>query len=91
MAVFDIKYIEAAHKHCSHHFQEIQESELCGCFCCLNVFKPEDINEWYEEPHKKGLTACCPKCGIDSVLGSKSGLPVSEKQFLNEMNEYWFS
>jgi hypothetical protein len=47
--------------------------------------RPEDeadINE-------TGQTALCPRCGIDSVLGSASGYPIN-REFLQKMNEYWF-
>ena len=32
----------------------------------------------------------CPKCGIDSVIGSASGYPI-EHSFLMKMREFWFS
>jgi len=35
-------------------------------------------------------TALCPHCGIDSVIGSASGYPVSEPQFLKAMHDHWF-
>jgi len=31
----------------------------------------------------------CPRCGIDSVLGSASGFSLS-RDFLNRMHHYWF-
>jgi len=39
----------------------------------------------------KGSTALCPICYIDAVIGSKSGYPVDEQEFLEEMNEHWLS
>ena len=33
--------------------------------------------------------ALCPACGIDSVLGSASGFPVTP-EFLGRMNACWF-
>jgi hypothetical protein len=32
----------------------------------------------------------CPRCGIDSVLGDRSGFPISA-EFLGEMHRYWFT
>lgn len=32
----------------------------------------------------------CPSCGIDSVLGDLSGLPVSNLEFLEKMQEHYF-
>ena len=80
------KQIIDAHKHSSDHKSEIQKSELCGCFYCLKAFPPTKINEWIDG----GQTACCPHCGIDSVIGSVSGFPI-EESFLDEMCGYWFS
>ena len=74
-----------AHKHSSNHREELQRSETCGCFYCLAVFKPNEIQEWIDE----GSTALCPKCNIDSVIGSASGFPTDEK-FLAVMESHWF-
>ena len=74
-----------AHNHSNHHKEELARSENCGCFYCLAVFKPNEILEWID----KGKTALCPKCNIDSVIGSASGYPIDEK-FLVEMESHWF-
>ena len=88
MNKYSTEFLEQAHKDCSLHKDEILRSRLCGCFYCEQTFLPSDIEEWIEENYSKGQTAICPKCGIDSVLGSD--YPVSDKQFLNAMNKYWF-
>jgi hypothetical protein len=31
----------------------------------------------------------CPKCGIDSVIGNRSGYPI-DKAFLEAMRSHWF-
>ena len=77
--------IRSAHKHSSQHRSEIESSDVCGCFYCGKTFPPSEIQEWVDD----GKTAMCPKCGIDSVLGSASGYPFT-KEFLDEMNQYWF-
>lgn len=77
--------VVAAHKHSSIHREEIMASEECGCFHCLEIFLPSEIIEWIDSTE----TALCPKCGIDSLIGSKSGFPVS-KEFLTQMRSYWF-
>ncbi len=74
-----------AHRHSSNHRDEILKSKICGCYDCLKIFKPDDITEWLVN----GSCAMCPKCGIDSVLGDKSGFPIT-KEFLTNMNKYWF-
>jgi hypothetical protein len=77
--------LEEAHKHCFKNRAELAKSLLCGCFYCEKTFPPAKIDEWVDE----GQTAMCPFCGIDSVLGSASGLELG-KAFLHCMNERWF-
>jgi len=78
-----------AHIHASFHREEVLSSEICGCFYCLAVFKPDKIEEWIDEKNDVGQTALCPECGIDSVIGSGSGFPISA-EFLGKMHMYWF-
>ena len=71
--------------------QEILESEICGCFACLETFGPGEINQW----HGEGIDgveplAFCPRCSIDAVIGSASGFPITES-FLRKMKDFWFS
>ena len=75
----------AAHKHCVRHRAEIEVSDLCGCFYCLSTFVPSEIMEWTDD----GQTALCPRCPVDAVLGSASGLPIT-REFLARMHERWF-
>lgn len=75
-----------AHKESSYHSDVIKASEWCGCFYCMRIFKPDEIDEWID----KGDTALCPHCGIDSVIGSESKFPIT-KDFLKKMSDHWFS
>lgn len=77
--------LELAHKSSTHNRQQIAQSDVCGCFYCLAVFGPSEIKEWVDNDD----TALCPRCGIDSVLGSASGFSINE-EFLRRMREYWF-
>ena len=77
--------ILVAHTHSSKHHEEIVASKMCGCFYCLRTFSPNDIVEWIDD----GQCAMCPRCGIDSVLGDKSGYPLTP-EFLGKMKRYWF-
>lgn len=89
------KDIIAAHAHCANHRDQVLASESCGCFYCLAIYPPSEIADWIDVKDDKvdltevGETALCPKCGIDSVIGSASGFPITE-EFLKQMNEYWF-
>ncbi len=78
-----------AHRHCRHHREELESGVKCGCFCCLAIFPPSEIREWVHTREGVGRTALCPRCGINSVIGSESGYPVS-KEFLAEMEGHWF-
>jgi hypothetical protein len=82
--------IREAHTHSSNHRLEIEGSDTCGCFYCCSTFRPTEIAEWVDEDSNGvGQCALCPKCGIDSVIGSLSGFPI-DKTFLSEMKRYWF-
>ena len=78
--------VRIAHQHSSKHRHELLSSDLCGCFYCLAIFKPLVIEEWLKEGEG---TALCPGCGIDSVIGSASGFPITP-EFLERMYSYWF-
>ncbi len=75
----------AAHRHSANHRAEVVASEVCGCFYCRCTFTPVSIVEWVDH----GSTALCPRCGIDSVIGSNAGYPINA-QFLGEMHRRWF-
>jgi hypothetical protein len=77
----------AIYKHTSHHREEIERSEFCGCFHCLQAFKPSQLEEdhWTDD----GTTALCPLCGMDAVIGSAAGWDITV-EFLEEMQEYAF-
>lgn len=77
--------IRQAHRHCSQHREEILASDQCGCFYCCAIYPPAEIVTWIDN----NQTALCPRCGIDSVIGSRSGYPIT-RQFLREMKRYWF-
>ena len=78
--------IQKAHAHSRFNRSEIQASELCGCLCCLGIFPPAEIVEWVDA---KGDTALCPKCGVDAVIGSASGVPLDD-EFFTLMQKHWF-
>ncbi len=81
--------IVRAHRYSSYHRATLERSEVCGCFYCLKIFSPGEIKVWIGGGRRRGRTALCPSCGIDSVIGSASGFPI-EKEFLEEMRMYWF-
>ena len=77
--------LHEAHTHSAGHRQELLASDLCGCFYCQAIYPPTEIAFWIDGDQ----TALCARCGIDSVIGSKSGFPITH-EFLTEMNRYFF-
>lgn len=77
--------LEIAHNHSIYHQAEVLGSDECGCFYCLRIFATTEITEWIDE----GTTAMCPYCGIDALLGSASGFPLTA-EFLRTMHDVWF-
>lgn len=80
------KELKAAHCHCTNNYKELQKSKICGCFYCEKIFNPNEITEWIPDSN---LTARCPYCDIDSVIGDASGYPIT-KSFLRAMHKEWF-
>jgi hypothetical protein len=79
------KPIREAHTHCINNKAEVMQSNLCGCFYCLETFTPDKVQEWVSGKRN----AICPFCEMDTVLGDKSGFPITES-FLRRMNQQWF-
>lgn len=80
-----------AHQYSSGHRKQVLQSKLCGCFYCLEIFSPREIEEWIDNDEAGiGQTALCPKCGVDSIIGSEAGFPLT-REFLQVMHDYWFS
>lgn len=81
---------EKAHQFSSNNRRQIYLSDSCGCFCCLAIFSPEEIYKWVDENEQGiGQTACCPRCRVDSVLGSSAGFPLTD-EFLGQMQSHFF-
>ena len=78
--------LEKAHEYSSYHKAELEKDNICGCFFCLKIYNPKEIEEWVDG----GKTAICPKCDMDSVIGESSGFPIT-KEFLCAMYKKWFS
>ncbi len=74
-----------AHKPSIRHRAELEASNICGCFYCLSNYPPSEITQWIDD----GQTALCPKCPVDSVIGSASGYPIT-REFLQRMHDHWF-
>ncbi len=75
-----------AYDHATKNREEILSSEICGCFFCQANFDPSSIRKWTDNEQ----TACCPECGLGNVVvGSASGMPVQNKEFLQLVGAHW--
>lgn len=77
--------VREAHRFSIRHRAQIESSANCGCFYCLTIVPPTEVTDWADD----GQTALYPRCGIDSVLGSGSGIPITP-DFLALMKAWWF-
>lgn len=80
-----------AHKYSSNNKPLLKNDKKCGCFYCLNIFDPKEIEEYIEDdnPCDEYGTALCPYCDVDSVLPESAGYPLT-KEFLSKMYKVWF-
>ena len=74
-----------AHEYSMFNRRLLEHDKRCGCFHCLKVFDTKEL-VWVDFD----LTALCPYCGIDAVIGESAGYPLTE-EFLEKMRDYWFS
>jgi hypothetical protein len=69
---------------------DLEKDKVCGCYFCKEIYPPPEISEWCCE-YARGdeVTALCPRCGIDSVIGESSGYPITAP-FFEKMHKYAF-
>lgn len=84
---FNEDYLQQAHKASFQNQEQIQKSNLCGCFYCEKIFNANLVDDWVND--KEAKTAICPYCGIDSVLGDASDYEITER-FLHAMRKKFF-
>lgn len=82
--------LNTAHEAARFNRDTLAHDDKCGCFYCLRIFSPSEINEWCPELDEgEENTAICPHCGIDAVIGESSGFPITQ-EFLQAMHHRWF-
>lgn len=45
---YTVEQLKQAHKSSSFHRSEVESSDKCGCFYCLETFSPQEIEEWWD-------------------------------------------
>ena len=87
--------LESIHKFSDHHRELLERSERAGCFYCGEVFDPTEITDWIDGRQVEtgslddGVTALCPRCGIDAVLPSAAPIKL-DSDLLAQMRSHFF-
>lgn len=75
--------LEELHERAHDNEIEILGSKTCSCFFCRQTYDARKVNDWVNG--QNGMTAICPECGMDAVIGDKGGEPLS-KETLKALN-----
>ncbi len=79
--LYPLKFLMGAHNY-SSKTDEILSSEYSGCFHCLAIIEQQELPPDDDWPQ-------CPRCNVDSLIGSRSGFPLNSA-FLSQMHEVFF-
>lgn len=74
-------------EHATNNEIEIVQSKECGCYFCRHHYDARKVNDWISD--ERGVSALCPECGMDAVVGDASGLDIS-KEKLKTLNLYFY-
>jgi hypothetical protein len=88
--------LDSIWRFCTRHRDLLARSDKAGCFHCGAIFAPADIVQWIDEPPAAnsgkvtdaGVTALCPRCGIDAVL--PSAVVELSPELLTQMAHHYF-
>ena len=86
---------EHLHRFCTANRDALAQVSRAGCFYCCQTFSPTEIVDWVDGRQIEtgstadGITALCPRCGIDSVLPEIRGVALTV-ELLQEMRAHWF-
>lgn len=81
---YAITLAEALHPLSRQNRDRLRHSVMAGCFCCKAKFPADDITRWTDD----SVTARCPNCGTDAVLGDCD--VVITPVVLEAMYQRWF-
>lgn len=82
----DFDKVIDAHDFCCDR-ETIQKSQKCGCFECYAIIDAKKILDEYDQ----GELMVCPCCRFDTLIGDACGFPVTDKKFLDKMQQFWMS
>jgi hypothetical protein len=87
--------LESIHQLSTRNRGLLSRTAQAGCFYCRSLFDPAEIMDWVDGPQlgtgdtADGVTAVCPRCGIDVVL--PSAVVSLSTEMLTEKTAHWFS
>lgn len=73
--------------HTVNNETDVLHSTKCSCLFCRQTYDARKINDWVND--KNGVTALCPECGMDAVVGDASGF-VLDHDTLKALNLAYF-
>ncbi len=74
---------------CNKH--SLEQSLLCGCYFCCNIYSPTLISEFVDEDEEEhNATAICPMCGVDWVIAEYDYSHIIDKGVLEHMHRFAF-
>ena len=79
------KALKQIHNHSFKNRAEIAQSLICYCIHCQKACASGQVEKWVDD----GETAICPKCGVDSLIGSAAEYEMTEP-LLKELHEFYF-
>lgn len=82
--MFTEKYQKILRARSMNNRGALLDSKECGCFFCLKIFSPAQIQSWLNEE-----TALCPYCNVDAVIPESYDYELDDSLLL-AMKEYWF-
>lgn len=77
--------LDNIYRHALGNRKEVERSALCGCVSCGKLFPATEVVDYVDA----GLTALCPECGIDAIVGDASGVELTA-ELLAELNKRYF-
>lgn len=78
------KALASIESHTKGNDAEILKSKNCSCLFCRHTYDARKVSDWIDDP--KGMTAICPECGMDAVVGDASGYTF-DKDTLRSINK----
>lgn len=72
---YNVEEMRKAHKFTHSNLWYLCENQNCRCIYCLEEFESLTIYDYTLDD-----TALCPYCGIDAVIGEKSGYTINKEE-----------